>query len=229
VRKKISSLALCLILVLGACSPSPERINNQGNAAYEQQDYETAMKNYLNAQAKLPELAEPAYNAANVDYRLEDYEAALQRLQGSLQIADGNLAQMGYYNLGNTLYQVQQLEIAIESYKEALRLDPDDMEAKYNLELALQKLQEQQSEGEGDDQQEQDEEGQDEPQPEGQDGEQNEGQQAQDEQQAPQQSGQITPEQATQLLESSAQGTQSLQERLQQNFLVPGSMPDEDW
>lgn len=216
-RGKITVLALCLILVLGACSPSPERLNNLGNAAYEEQDYETAMKNYLNAQAKLPKLAEPAYNAANVNYRQEDYEAAMQRLQGSLQIADGDLAQMGYYNLGNTLYQIQQLESAIESYKEALRLDPDDLDAKYNLELALQ------NEGEGD------EEGQDEQQPEEQDGDQNEEQQAPDQQQTPQESGQITPEQAAQLLESAAQGTQSLQEHLQQIFLAPGSMPEEDW
>jgi tetratricopeptide (TPR) repeat protein len=47
------------------------------------------------------------------------------------------------YNLGNVALVGQQIDAAIEAYKQALRLQPDDMEAKYNLAYAQKMKQEQ--------------------------------------------------------------------------------------
>lgn len=55
------------------------------------------------------------------------------------------------YNLGNAQLAAEQPAAAIEAYKNALRLDPAQLDAKHNLELALQALEQQQSE-QGDDQ-----------------------------------------------------------------------------
>ncbi len=49
-----------------------------------------------------------------------------------------------YYNLGNTQFVQQKLQDALRSYRRALTLNPDDMEAKYNYALTKKLLEQQQ-------------------------------------------------------------------------------------
>lgn len=228
---KRMALFIVLLLSISACSPAPERLNNQGNRAFGQGDYDIALQDYLDAQAELPERVEPGYNAANTHYRQDDFQAAQQRLLGVLQSAGESLAEFIYYNLGNAFFQTGQFDQAIESYKQALRLDPDDMDAKYNLELALQQKEEQESQEESQEenqQQEEQEEQEQQEQPDEQPEERptQEPSPSEGENQAAQQ---LSPDQARQLLESAAQDTQSLQQYLQQIYLAPGGAPAEDW
>ena len=130
-------LILIFGLLLVACSPSAEKLNQEGNQAFTEQAFIEALEAYQNAQIESPELAEPYYNAANAYYRQGQYEQALEQLQHALQFAkDDNLAENSIYNLGNNFFNSQELETAIEAYKSALLLDPHDQDAKYNLELA---------------------------------------------------------------------------------------------
>jgi Ca-activated chloride channel family protein len=210
--KKLRNLVpvlLLLAVVLSACGQSPEKLNSTGNDAFDVQDYEGALTAYNQALDDSPELAEPHYNAANTHYRLEDYGSAQQEIEQALINGEGkdltDLDQRSLYNLGNTFFQAEQYEGAIEAYKEALRLNPDDLEAKQNLELALRQLQQQEQQQqeeqqENEEQEEQNEEQQDQQQQ--QDGEQDEEQQddqqqdgQQDEQQEEQQDGQQDQEQ----------------------------------
>ncbi|MEJ5167477.1 MAG: tetratricopeptide repeat protein, partial [Thermoanaerobaculia bacterium] len=48
-----------------------------------------------------------------------------------------------YYNIGNCYFQKEDFLNAIEFYKKALDLDPNDEDAKINLELARKKLKDQ--------------------------------------------------------------------------------------
>jgi tetratricopeptide (TPR) repeat protein len=138
-------LILLFGLLLVACSPSAEKLNQEGNQAFTEQAYLEALQAYQDAQIESPELAEPYYNAANAYYRQGQYEQALEQLQHALQFAeDENLAENSLYNLGNNFFNSQELETAIEAYKSALLLDPHDQDAKYNLELALQQQEQQQ-------------------------------------------------------------------------------------
>lgn len=132
-------------LILGACSAPVEKLIQDGNEAFAEGAYLEALDLYQSAQIESPELAEPYFNAANAYYRQRDYPAALEQMQMALQYADEeSLAENGYYNLGNTLFNSQDLSTAVEAYTQALLLNPDDQDAKYNLELALQQQQEQQ-------------------------------------------------------------------------------------
>jgi Ca-activated chloride channel family protein len=145
-----------LILFLAACSPSAEKLNEEGNQSYAEQAYLEALELYQSAQIESPELAEPYYNAANAFYRQGNYPAALEQMQMAMQYLDEEtLAESSLYNLGNTLFNTQDLGTAVEAYKQALLLNPEDQDAKYNLELALQQQeQEQQQQAENQDQQE---------------------------------------------------------------------------
>jgi len=169
-------------LVLGACSTPAEKLNQDGNDAFTEQAFLEALDLYQSAQVESPELAEPYFNAANALYRQGDYPAALEQMQMALQYVDQeNLAESSYYNLGNTLFNSQELDTAVEAYKQALLLNPDDQDAKYNLELALQ--QQEQQEQQQEQNQEQNEESQDQSQEgegEGQESDQDENQDPQD-------------------------------------------------
>ena len=157
-------ILLIAALLATACSPSAaKKLNQNGNDAYTQEAYQEALAMYQSAQIKEPELAQPYYNAANALYRQGEYEAALQQLQLALTFAeDETLAQSSLFNLGNSSFNAQDLGTAVAAYTEALLLNPDDQDAKYNLELALQQQQEQQSEnGESEEEQEQNQDQQD--------------------------------------------------------------------
>jgi tetratricopeptide (TPR) repeat protein len=90
-----------------------------------------------------------AYSSGNAYYRMRRYEDAAVRYRLA---AAGSPAvrQPSVYNLGNSLVRAaeeapergQLLLDAIAAYEEALRLDPTDRDAKWNLELALKRLEE---------------------------------------------------------------------------------------
>ena len=275
--KKLLFLIPVLLLsavALTGCGASAESLNNKGNEAFAEQDYEGALTAYLQAQEDAPEVAEPHYNAANTHYRLEDYEQAQAKIEQALvgEERQENLDQNSYYNLGNVFFHGEQYETAIQAYKEALRLNPDDLQAKQNLELALRQLQqqeqqqdqenqdqqgqqEQQNQGQQDqqnqdqqdqqDQQEQQNQDQQDQENQGQQDQQNQGQQDQQDQQnqdpqnqqdqqnqaegQPQEIIGLSDEQARQMFEAAAEGTESLEEFLQQILVFPGAPPMEDW
>jgi Ca-activated chloride channel family protein len=175
------TITLLAVFTLSACGNSAEKLNNEGNEEYAQQAYEQALASYQSAQAENPELVEPHYNAANTLYRAGDYAGALEELQKALALTDGvdenpplEVAQASYFNAGNSSYNTQELEAAVDAYSQALLLNPDDLDAKYNLELALQQQQQQEQEQEQENQdQEQSEDSEDQNQDQPQDGEQN--------------------------------------------------------
>ena len=141
--KRTLAVLLFAGLALSACGSDGqvEQLNQQGNAAFANQDFAAATTAYEQALAEDPAQAEVAYNLANTHYRQEEYEQAQAAMQAALPAADAELTAQGQYNIGNALYSSEQYEGAVEAYKEALRLNPADADAKHNLELALNKLQ----------------------------------------------------------------------------------------
>jgi len=149
-------ILLVLSLYLTACGASVEKLNMRGNEAYARKMYDEALVAYQAAQIESPELAEPYYNAANALYRQGNYAEAVKQLGHALSFADEEtIKQSGLYNLGNNAFNNQELETAVEAYKNALLIDAKDQDAKYNLELALQQQEQQQQEQEQQENQEQ--------------------------------------------------------------------------
>ncbi|HZS59227.1 MAG TPA: hypothetical protein VFA43_08155 [Gemmatimonadaceae bacterium] len=90
------------------------------------------------------------YDLATTDYRLGRFDAAAQNYHTAVA-GDPTLAERSYYNLGNTyvwqarssfdhLSKRMALRGAVSSYEEALLLNPNDRDAKWNLEVALRRL-----------------------------------------------------------------------------------------
>jgi Ca-activated chloride channel family protein len=207
------------LLVLTGCGSSAAHYNNQGNRDYEAEKYADAISSYTLAKREDPDLPQPYYNSGNAFHRQGKLDVAVAQMQQALRTAREELAEQSHYNLGNSYFMMQDFPKAIEAYKEALRLNPDDQEAKNNLELALlmqqqqqqmqqQMQQQQQGQGQQGNQQQQGQGGGQQQQP--QQGQQGQGQQDNQQQQ---QGGSGNQQQQDQ--ESSSGGSQS-QEQDQQ-------------
>ncbi len=142
------AIGLLLTLALTACGGSPAGpLVKEGNDAYTRAAYDEAWAAYQAAQIEDPERAEPYYNAANALYRQGQYAEALEQMQLALAYADQEtLAASGFFNRGNSAFNSEDPAAAVESYRQALLRNPDDLDAKYNLELALQQLEQQEQE-----------------------------------------------------------------------------------
>ncbi|MBT4162288.1 MAG: VWA domain-containing protein [Gammaproteobacteria bacterium] len=119
---------------------------------------------------------------ATANYRSENFEDAANQF-GNVETADAQ------YNLGNALAKQSLLNEAIEAYDQALTLDPDNEDARFNKEL-IEKLLEQQEQqqqkqqqGDNQEQDQQNEEDQQDQQENQQDQEKNDQEEQQDQQQ----------------------------------------------
>jgi len=112
-----------------------------GNQAYTAKNYDMALQHYTTAQSQAPGEAEPVYNAANTYYRQNVLDKAQQTLVQTLAQPQNAIAEFAHFNLGNIAYNAKKFDEAIAQYEAALRLQPGDRDAKYNLELTLQQKQ----------------------------------------------------------------------------------------
>lgn len=149
------ALAAVVPFLLGF-GDSPQARNRRGNKYYNESKYDEALTEYRSAQVLAPELEEVSFNAGNALYRKGELPDALREYQRAVGRDDPVLAAAAHYNAGDALFRMGDLEAAIESFKQSLRLNPDDEDAKYNLELALEMLRQQQSSQQENQEQEQD-------------------------------------------------------------------------
>lgn len=159
--------------------------NNEANQLFEAQDLEGARELYEELYEKDPENGALAYNLGNVYNALGDAEKATEFYQQAIKSKNSVAANRGRFNLGTTQMAAQSPQEAVTSFTDYLRSNPDDVDAKRNLELALRMMQQQQNQDqqqENEDQEQQ--ENQDQQQQQQQNGEnQEDEQQNQDQQQ----------------------------------------------
>ena len=114
----------------------PERRHiREGNRHYESQRFADAEKAYRRALQRDSLSVEGAFNLGDAHYATGNFAAAEEQFRKVTERKEGvNEEQKAaaYYNLGNAQFQQQKLDEALESYKESLKLNPSDLEAKFN-------------------------------------------------------------------------------------------------
>ncbi|HBA60027.1 MAG TPA: hypothetical protein DCZ92_04255 [Elusimicrobia bacterium] len=136
-RRKFFGAAGLLLALSGALSAAQaESLARKGNAAYKNEDWPKSFEYYTRALEKSPEDKRLSYNLGNAYFRMEDYSKAMEAYETSA--ADPKLASRSYFNQGNALYAGGNIPGAINSYRAALRLDPQDENARFNLQKALE-------------------------------------------------------------------------------------------
>ena len=219
---------------LTACGPSPDQVNGSGHEPYASGDYAAALDAYEEARDLAPEPGAPYYNVGNTLYRMESFEESLEQYDGALKYARGDLRSRGFFNRGNAAFRMQQYTQAVEAYKEVLRMNPDDLDAKHNLELALKQLPDQdRDEEQAGAQAQQSPPPQDQPPPPPQDQQDQPPPPPQDQQDQPPppepQTEPLTDKQARQALEAIGEDAKTLLEQRQQTLVSPKSQIEFDW
>lgn len=116
--------------------------NNKACKLFKKGEYQKALKKYMDSQIENPESPILHYNMGNVYYEQRKYDKAIDELNKSLAIKNNSIRSKAYYNIGNSYFRQYDFMQAIEFYKKALELNPNDQDAKYNIEIARKKVQE---------------------------------------------------------------------------------------
>jgi Ca-activated chloride channel homolog len=198
---------LFLVMTMPSWSQQENRLIRQGNRQYDDGNYKKAEIDYIKSTQSDKASHKGFYNLGDAWYMQQNYlqaSAAFDTLRTFKM--DDETRSKSYYNLGNSLLKAaidsaqlaqQVLPAGIEAYKQSLRLNPADTDAKYNLAYAqklLEKSQQQQQQNKDkqdnkdqkQDQQKEDQQKQD---------QQKEDQAKQDQQQQDQQQQQAQPQQ----------------------------------
>ncbi|MEQ1920198.1 MAG: VWA domain-containing protein, partial [Elusimicrobiota bacterium] len=117
----------------------------EGNKLYNQGRFSEALKKYGEAIERHPDVPEIYFNMADAYLRLGENAKAEAAWAKYLSLTtDAKKQSQTLFNLGNSALAAKDAEKAIELYKEALRRDAGNQDAKWNLEALKQQQKEQQ-------------------------------------------------------------------------------------
>ena len=213
--KTIKNIGILLLFVSFCVNANAQAKEiREGNKHFRRGFYSEAIKDYKNSiDKKYNDKAQ--FNLGDAYYNMKNYEEATRSFKS---VADRNVPKNmeanAYYNLGNSLMEQQKYAEAFDAYKNSLKINPNDEDARYNLEYARQKMilqqqqqqqqqqnqNQQQDQDKKDDNNKQDQQQQQQNQDNKQDQEQNQDDQQQQQQQ--QQEQQMSKEDAERMLQA---------------------------
>lgn len=120
---------------------------------YERGKYRAAEQEYRRLLRERPDDPRLHYNAGTAAYAAGEYAAATNHLESATRTTDPDLLARVYYNLGNALYRLGEQapappltltnwQQALQHYQNALDLNPDDPDARFNREFVQARLEE---------------------------------------------------------------------------------------
>jgi Ca-activated chloride channel homolog len=229
---KLILTAACMLLISLSISGQEEReYVRKGNKLYKKSEFAGSEGMYRRAQEQDKPFEDAGFNLGDALYKQGRYSEAAGEFGKAAEASEGNAMKQaeGFYNLGNSLLKEQKFEESIGAYINSLKLNPDNIQAKYNLAWAqdqLKKQEEQQQQQQDQDKDKDKDKNQDQQQEENKeeqqdkdDQEKQEDQQNQDENQDRQQQQQpsISREDAKRLLDALAANEKETQEKVQRD------------
>ncbi len=133
-------------------------------AAFDAGAYDRALDEFADRQTRRPDDPELSLNVGAAHYRMKDFESADAQFSRAAALGEDELRAQALYNLGNSAYRQGRLGEAIDYYMASLEVNPDDLDAKFNLEFVREELkrqQEQQQQQQGENEQGENEKDQD--------------------------------------------------------------------
>ncbi|WP_276133102.1 tetratricopeptide repeat protein [Polluticoccus soli] len=137
-RKRFIILNIVCLLATCAATAQVKKAVREGNKLYEQQKYKEAAAAYQRALQKDPNYTPGMFNLGNSLYKQKQFDATRKAMTATAKVAkEQPVKSAANYNVGNTYMEEQKWQEAVDAYKQALRTNPQDADAKYNLSYAL--------------------------------------------------------------------------------------------
>ncbi|MBR3030553.1 MAG: tetratricopeptide repeat protein [Bacteroidales bacterium] len=143
-------ILMLLIVAVPAFGQTDRKEVRHGNREFKKDVFQTAEIDYKKALLKDSLSNAANFNLGNTYYRMENYSEAdryYSAVSDSLDRA-GHGAE-SYFNQGDSFLKQRNWQAAVEAFKNSLRRNPDDMDAKSNLAYAQKMLQNEQQGGGG--------------------------------------------------------------------------------
>ncbi|MFT3979683.1 MAG: VWA domain-containing protein [Ferruginibacter sp.] len=219
-HKKIVQPAAVLMLLLmlsasSAFAQSEKQDIKKGNDAYGKKDYAAAATEYNKVVKKNPDNATAQYNLGNALYKGDKKEEAVEAYDKSISKLNTPVEKSNaYYNKGVVLQNGNKLPECIDAYKQALKLDPNNEDARQNLQKALKKQQEQQQQQQKKDNKDQDKQ---------------QDKKKEEEQKPKPQPSRLNKKEAEERLKALMQKEKNLQDKLHKVSSNSPQNPEKDW
>lgn len=228
-KNKMVKLAALLVVL---CCQFPQAVTAQddktiikkGNEAYKKNEFEKAAEQYQKVITKTPANATAQYNLGNALYKNNKTDDAVNAYDNAAtNLTDKAEKSKALYNKGVVLQNNKKLPECIAAYKNALKLNPQDEDARQNLQKALQQLKQQQ-------QQQKDNKDQKKPKDKEDQKKNDQQKKKEDENKQPQpQQPKITKKDAEEKLKALLQQEKNLQDKLKRVNSASPIKPEKDW
>ena len=227
-KRRYASAILALMLVSAIPTQAQSDRSNirEGNRLFRSGKHADSEVSYRKAMEKNPRNPQAAYNLGNALFAQKKDSAAVVAYQSGVQLeTSAKRKAMGYHNMGVVCQSHKMFSEAIEAYKNALRLNPKDDEARYNLELCKKQQKKQQDKKTQDRKdQKKDQNGKDEKK------DQDKKDQNKDKQKEKQDKNKMSKDNAEQLLNAAIQQEKNTQKRMKDKMQQPRSRKlDKNW
>ena len=142
---------IVLALVLFVCGEvSAQQMKERGlvrrgNREFRREHFEKSVDSYQRALQHDSTCFEAKYDLASALYRTERYDKAEKTLLSIVSDSTRTEKERGEvaYNLGNTQFAQQKYKEALSSYRQAMRCNPNDEDAKFNYAFTKRLIQQQ--------------------------------------------------------------------------------------
>ena len=218
-KKKAAATVALLLVAITASAQTDRQYIREGNKQFRVGQYDKAEVSYRKAVEKNPKNPQAAYNLGNALMAQKKDSAAVQQFEQATRIETNPLRKAAaYHNMGVICQTHKMYGEAIEAYKNALRLNPNDDETRYNLVLCKkqkkkQDQNQQQNENKKDDQKK-DNQKKDDQKDQNKD-------KKDDKQQQQQQKPQMSKDNAEQLLNAAIQNEKMTQDKMKKQQQQP--------
>lgn len=138
---------IMIFLLLTGSAPNDGR---KANEAYKNGNYEEAERLYLSAIEQEPDNAKLYFNLGNARAKQGKIEEAIDSFMEYRSLVESPEEKaMAEYNIGTLLANNKQWKPAASHFKNALKLNPQDLDTKYNFERALAEQEKKEEEEKG--------------------------------------------------------------------------------
>jgi len=94
--------------------------------AYDKGQWDRALQGFVDLQVEHPDDAHLALHLGSAHFQMKNYAEAEKSFSQAALAGETAVREQALYNLGNTAYRQGKLQDAVEWYRQALELDPND-------------------------------------------------------------------------------------------------------